>query len=297
MIEIKNITKKFGSFTAIEDISFNIEEASIYGIVGYNGAGKTTLLKIIAGMYKPDGGEVLINGENVYDNGRLRSDMFFIADEMYIPRGYSLERLRKMYKGYYPNFNDKVYSKMVEAMGLDTKKNVYSFSKGMQRQAEIIIAMASMPKYLILDECFDGIDPQKRNLCKKIFIEYMAESGCSMIMSSHNLQEIADLCDHVGLINGKRLTMNVCVDDVSYAYKKVRLIFSEEPKQSDFDFLNHRGVKVNGKMATVIVSSDVDDSELERLKPVHIDSVSLSLEEVFLNEMEDRDYDITKIFV
>lgn len=296
MIEIKNITKKFGDFTAIEDVSFKVEESSIYGVVGYNGAGKTTLLKLIAGMYKPDNGEILVDGENVYDNGEARSNMFFIADEMFIPRGYSLERLRKMYKGYFPNFNDNVYNRMVEAMGLETKKNIHSFSKGMQRQAEIIIAMASMPKVLLLDECFDGIDPQKRNLCKKIFLEYMAESGCSMIMSSHNLQEISDLCDHVGLINGTHLTMNVSVDDISSAYRKYRLVLPQEPAKEDFDFINHKGVTIDGKLATVIVSSMYNDSAFNELNPVMIDSVPLSLEEVFLNEMEGNDYDITKIF-
>lgn len=296
MIEIKNITKNFGSYTALEDISLTVEESSIYGIVGYNGAGKTTLLKLIAGMYKPDNGEILINGENVYDNGKLRSDLFFIADDMFIPRGATLEGLRKMYKGYYPSFSDKVYEHMVEAMGLETKKNVYSFSKGMKRQAEIIIAMASMPKVLILDECFDGIDPQKRNLCKKIFIEYMAESGCSMIMSSHNLQEVSDLCDHVGLINGTHLTMNVSVDDISTAYRKYRLVLPTEVTEDDFSFINHKGVKIDGKLVTIVVSNDVNDESFKSLNPVMVDSVALSLEEVFLNEMEGNDYDITKIF-
>ena len=297
MIEIRNVTKKFGAFTAIQNITMKIEESSIYGIVGYNGAGKTTLLKVIAGMYKPDNGEVLIDGENVYDNGNLRSDMFFIADEMFIPRGYNLERLRKLYKGYYPNFNDNVYCRMVEAMGLDTKKNVYSFSKGMQRQAEIVIAMASMPKYLLLDECFDGIDPQKRNLCKKIFVEYMAESGCSMIMSSHNIQEIGNLCDRVGLINGKELSMDVGVDDISSAYVKYQMVLPNEVSESDFDFVESKGIKIDGRIASVIVSSNVGADVFDVLKPVHISSIALSLEDVLLNEMEDKEYDITKIFV
>lgn len=296
MIEIKNITKRFGDFTAIDNISFTVEESSIYGLVGYNGAGKTTLLKICAGIYKTDCGEVIIDGKNVYDNGLLRSDLFFVPDDIYFVRGYNLEKMRKFCKGYYPNFSDKVFSNMVDAMGLDTKKNIGSFSKGMQRQAEIILAMSAMPKYLLLDECFDGIDPQKRNLCKKIFIEYMAESGCSMIMSSHNLQEVSDLCDRVALINGKKLAMNVGVDDISAAYVKYRMIFNENVDKSIFNNIKNKGITVEGKLATVIVSSDTDEAELLALNPVHIDSIKLSLEEVFLNEMEDKDYDISKIF-
>ena len=167
MIEIKNITKKYGDFTAIEDISFNVEKSSIYGLVGYNGAGKTTLLKTASGIFKPESGEVLFDGENVYNNGEVRSKLIYVPDEVYFLKGASLERMAKFYKGYYPNFNDKVFKNMTEAMGLDSKKNIGSFSKGMQRQAEVILAMSTMPKYMLLDEVFDGIDPQKRNLCRK----------------------------------------------------------------------------------------------------------------------------------
>ena len=171
MIEIKNVTKKFGDFTAIEDISFKVEESSIYGLIGYNGAGKTTLLKTCAGIYRADGGSVLINGENVYDNGKLRSDLFYVPDDLFFLKNASLNKMKAFYKGYYPNFSDRVFNNMVEAMGLDVKKNIGSFSKGMQRQAEVVLAMSTRPKYMLLDEVFDGIDPQKRNLCKKMFIE------------------------------------------------------------------------------------------------------------------------------
>ena len=281
MIEIKNVTKKYGNYVAVEDISFKVEESSIYGLVGYNGAGKTTLLKTAAGILKPESGEVLFDSQNVYDNGKVRA---------------SLQKMGKIYKGYFPNFNSKVFKNMTEAMGLDPKKNIGSFSKGMQRQAEVVLAMSTMPKYMLLDEVFDGIDPLKRNLCKKIFIEYMAETGCSMIMSSHNLQEIADLCDHVALINGKKLAMNVSVDDASSAYVKYRLIFDRDIDKSIFDGIENKGITIDNKLATIIVPSSFDNGALACLCPVHMDSVTLSLEEVFLNEMEDKNYDISKIF-
>lgn len=296
MIEIKNITKKYGDFTAIEDISFNVEKSSIYGLVGYNGAGKITLLKTASGIFKPESGEVLFDGENIYNNGEVRSKLIYVPDEVYFLKGASLERMAKFYKGYYPNFNDKVFKNMTEAMGLDSKKNIGSFSKGMQRQAEVILAMSTMPKYMLLDEVFDGIDPQKRNLCRKIFIEYMAETGCSIIMSSHNLQEISDLCDHVALINGKKLAMNVCVDDASNAYVKYRLIFDRDIDASIFNGIENKGISIDNKLATIIVPSSYDGGALASLRPIHMDSVTLSLEEVFLNEMEDKDYDISKIF-
>lgn len=296
MIEIKNLTKKYGSFTAIEDISFTVDKSSIYGLVGYNGAGKTTLLKTAAGMLKADGGEILFDGENIFDNGLLRSNLLYVPDEVYFIKGASLERMGKFYKDYYPNFSTKVFKNMTEAMGLDPKKNLGSFSKGMQRQAEVILALSTMPKYMLLDEVFDGIDPHKRNLCKKIFLEYMAETGCSIIMSSHNLQEISDLCDHVALINGKKLAMNVSVDDASNAYVKYRLIFDRDIDKSIFDGIENKGINIDNKFATIIVPSNFNDNRLASLRPIHMDSVTLSLEEVFLNEMEDKDYDISKIF-
>lgn len=296
MIEIKNLTKKYGSFTAIEDISFTVDESSIYGLVGYNGAGKTTLLKTAAGILKADGGEILFDGENIFDNGLVRSNLLYVPDEAYFIKGASLERMGKFYKDYYPNFSTKVFKNMTEAMGLDPKKNLGSFSKGMQRQAVVILALSTMPKYMLLDEVFDGIDPHKRNLCKKIFLEYMAETGCSIIMSSHNLQEISDLCDHVALINGKKLAMNVSVDDASNAYVKYRLIFDRDVDKSIFDGIENKGINIDNKFATIIVPSDFNDNRLASLRPIHMDSVTLSLEEVFLNEMEDKDYDISKIF-
>lgn len=296
MIEIKNVTKRFGSFTAIENISFNIEKSSIYGLVGYNGAGKTTLLKTCAGIYAPEEGAVIIDGENVYDNGKLRSNIFFIPDDMYFPKGSTLVKMKNFYKGYYENFSEKVFYKMAAAMGLDINANIQSFSKGMQRQAEIILAMATRPKYLFLDEVFDGIDPQKRNLCKNVFIEYMAETECSILMSSHNLQEVSDLCDHVALINGKSLSLNVSVDDVSNAYKKYRLIFDREVTAEEFAGINYKDITIENRMVTIMVDSQLDPQVFEPLAPIHTDSVTLSLEEVFLNEMEDRKYDIASIF-
>lgn len=296
MIEIKNVTKKFGDFTAIENISFNIEKSSIYGLVGYNGAGKTTLLKTCAGIYAPEEGAVLIDGENVYDNGKIRNHIFFVPDEMYFPKRATLLKMKNFYKGYYENFSEKVFAKMAGAMGLSLTASIQSFSKGMQRQAEIILAMSTRPKCLFLDEVFDGIDPQKRNLCKNIFIEYMAETGCSILMSSHNLQEVADLCDHVALINGKSLKMNVSVDDVSNAYKKYRLIFDREITLEDFAGIAYKDITIDNKMVTITVDNNLDPKVFEPLAPILTDSVTLSLEEVFLNEMEDRKYDISSIF-
>lgn len=296
MIEINNVTKKYGDFVAVDNISFAVDEASIFGLVGYNGAGKTTLLKTAAGIFKPDEGEILYNHENIFDNGKLRSSVFYVPDEFYFLKGANLNKMGSFYKGYFPSFSDKVFKNMIDAMGLDPKKNIASFSKGMQKQAQIVLAMATLPKFMLLDEVFDGIDPQKRSFCKKLFLEYMADRGCSMILSSHNLQEITDMCDRVGLINGKRLVLNVSVDDASSAYIKYRLIFNKSIDKSIFDGIENKGISIDNRLATIIVSSDFDDGRLASLSPIHMDSVNLSLEEVLLNEMEEKSYDFAKIF-
>lgn len=296
MIDIKNVTKKFADHTVLNDINFKVENSSIYGLVGYNGAGKTTLLKICAGIYQPDSGWVEIDGENVFDNPQAKSKVFFLPDEFSFGINNTLERLKNFYKGYYPDFSEKVFYKLVSVMGLNIMQNLSSFSKGMQKQAQIIIAMSTMPKYLILDEVFDGIDPQKKDICKKLFVEYMAETDCSIIMSSHNLQDVAGICDRVAMINGSRLTMDVSVDDAGSSYEKYRIIFQDCVSENDFAAVPYKKIEIEGNMAIIIAEKGYDFSCLNHLHPLHTDSVMLSLEEVLLNEMEDKKYDIKSIF-
>lgn len=298
MIEFKNITKKFGDFTAIEDISFIVNESSIYGLIGYNGAGKTTLLKTAAGIYESDGGTVLMGGEDTFDNDTVRKDMFYIPDDLYFPMNATINSMAKFYADYHPNFSYKTLNNLVEVFGLDPKKKIRGFSKGMQRQTEIILALASHPKYMLLDETFDGLDPQKKEVTKKLFIEYIAESDCSLIISSHNLSELSDLCDHVGLINGKKLTMDCSVYDISQNYSKFRLIFDRDITENDFKSIEYKSLDIDGKVAMIIFdkATGEEKQKLNALLPIAIDEYQLTMEEVFLNEMEDKKYDITKIF-
>ena len=298
MIEFINITKKFGDFTAVEDISFKVEPSSIYGLIGYNGAGKTTLLKTAAGIYKADSGNVLIDGQYSYDNDDVRRDLFYIPDDLYFPMNASIKSMAKFYADYHPNFSFKTLENLLSVFGLDPKKKIRGFSKGMQRQAEIILALASHPKYMLLDETFDGLDPQKKETTRKLFMEYMAESECSLIISSHNLSELADLCDHVGLINGKKLTMDCSVYDISQKYSKIRLIFDRDVTEDDFKDIQYKSLDIDGRVAMVIFESNTEEQKqkLNALLPMAIDEYKLTMEEVFLNEMEEKKYDITKIF-
>ncbi len=298
MIEFVNVTKKFGDFTAVENISFKVEPSSIYGLIGYNGAGKTTLLKTAAGIYEADEGQVLMDGVNTFDDDTVRRNMFYIPDDLYFPMNATINSMAKFYADYYPNFSMKTLNNLTEVFGLDPKKKIRGFSKGMQRQAEIILALASHPKYMLLDETFDGLDPHKKEITKKLFIEYVAESECSLIISSHNLPELSELCDNVGLINGKQLVMDCSVYDISANYSKFRLIFDHDITDSDFKDIKYKSLEIDGKVAMIIFDKTTaeEKEKLNALNPMAIDEYKLTMEEVFLNEMEDKKYDITKIF-
>lgn len=298
MIEFKHVTKKFDDFTAVEDISFKVEPSSIYGLIGYNGAGKTTLLKTAAGIYRPENGEVLMDGQNTFNNNDIRKLMFYIPDDLYFPMNSTPRSMAKFYADYYPNFSFKTFDNLIELFGLDKKKKIRGFSKGMQRQTEIVLALASKPQFLLLDETFDGLDPQKREITKKLFVEYIAEKEASIIISSHNLVELSNLCDNAGLINGKHLTMDCSVYDISQNYSKLRLIFDRDVTPEDFKDIKYKSLDIDGKIVMMVFEGDATEEKqkLNALLPVAIDEYQLTMEEVFLNEMEDKKYDITKVF-
>lgn len=298
MIEVKSLTKKFGDFTALEDLSFKVDKTSVYGLVGYNGAGKTTLLKTISGVYKADEGEVLIDGVNVFDSTVERQRLFYVPDQIYFEPNSTILSMAKFYCGYYPDFSFDTLDKLCEVFGLDKNAKLNSFSKGMQRQAEMILGMSTNPLILLLDESFDGLDPAKRNLMNKMLVEYVAEKGCSVIVSSHNLHELVDICDHIALINGKKIVLDCCVDDISESRCKFRLVFNDEKTKEDFSDFDCTSINIDGRIITVSIKGDADEAEeqLKLMNPVLIERFPLSLEEIFLEEMEGSDYDFKEIF-
>ena len=246
MIIIDNVTKKYGDFTAIEGLSFEVPEGSIYGLVGYNGAGKTTLLKSIAGVYRINSGSITIDGKDTFKEPQIRQRMFYVPDDIYFEPFSTIEKMGRFYSGYFPCFSFETLDKLCNVFGLDKKAKLNSFSKGMQRQAEMILGMSTMPEFLLLDESFDGLDPQKRNLMNSMLVDYVAEKNCSVIISSHNLHEISDICDHVALINGKSIAFDCSVDDISADRCKFRLVFSEQKEISDFSDFNIKKFKADG---------------------------------------------------
>ena len=298
MINVRNIIKKFDEYTAIDNLSLEIGNSSIYGLVGYNGAGKTTLLKIMAGVYLPDSGTVELDGTDIFEHPEVKQDLFYVPDDLYFSVASTMNSMAKYYKSFYPRFSAETFEKLSELFGLKTSKRISGFSKGMQRQAEMVLGLSTLPKAILLDESFDGLDPAKRNLTKKLLLDYMAEKECSVIISSHNLHELADMCDHIALINGQKIAMNCSVDDMNGSRCKFRLAFAEKISREMFREIKLKNYREDGKIVSFTVSDRVDEAEqkIKALNPVLLEKFPLSLEEIFLEEMEDTDYDFEKLF-
>ncbi len=297
MIEVKNLTKRYGSFTALQDISLSVNKGDIYGLVGYNGAGKTTLLKNISGVYKPEQGGVYYNSKPVFDNPKVKEKIFFIPDDLYFGTYANMNKMADFYNGYYSKFDYSAFKRLTEAFGLDPTKRVNGFSKGMQRQAEIVLALSTRPEIILLDESFDGIDPQKRILIKGLVTEYIKDFEASVIISSHNLTELEDLCTDIGIINGKKIAISGKVSDLSFGKSKYRLAFNRPFSLDEFKDIDCQGLKKDGQlvMFTIMGDSDEIQEKIKALKPAVIERVNLSLEEIFMEEMEEGAYDFKSI--
>ena len=300
MIEVVNVTKKFGDFTAIQDLNFKVSDGSIYGLIGYNGAGKTTLLKTITGVYKPDGGEVRLDGENGFDNAKMKQHMFDVPDDIYFAPYANMEKMAKFYNGFYPDFSFDTFRKLSEVFGLDTKARINGFSKGMQRQAEIVLGISTKPDFILFDETFDGLDPAKRALIKNLLNEYMADTNASVIVSSHDLHELEGLCDHFGLINGKKLVLDSSIKELSEGRAKFRIVFKDDVTEEDIKSIgiNVKSFKRDGRIIVITVKGSEKETaaKLNTLSPIMVEPMPLSLEEVFLDEMEGTNYEFSKIF-
>lgn len=298
MIEIREVTKKYGKFTAVDKLSMTVDKGSVYGLVGYNGAGKTTLLKIVSGIYRADGGSVTVDGVDVFDSADVKRRMFYVPDDLYFNYNSSIEKMAKFYAGYYPKFSFETLDKLCGVFKLDKTARINSFSKGMQRQAAMILGMSTLPEILLLDESFDGLDPAKRSLMNNMLIEYAADRECSIIVSSHNLHELTDICDHIALINGKRIVLDCSVDDISASRCKFRAVFADEKSREDFADFDIKRFDKDGKIVTLSLGGDPEENEkkLNAMSPLLVEKYPLTLEEIFLEEMEDTDYDFKEIF-
>ena len=288
MIEIKGVTKKYGDYTAIENVNITVEDSSVFGVAGFNGCGKTTLLNVCAGVFKAEEGATFLDGADAFDNAKERKELFYLTDDTWFPAKNSVLSSAKYYYKYFPDFDFEVFEEVCNLFGLDPKANIKSLSKGMKKQAGLAIAFAASPKYLLIDETFDGLDPHKREILRKLLLEYINTTGASVIISSHNLADITDLCDHIAIINGKSVILNCAIEDISEHYRRVYLTFENPINEGLFKGVNYRKCELTERTATLLVCGDVD-KEIEKLEKLGAQSIKtelLTLEEVFSEETE-----------
>lgn len=306
MIELKNTVKKFDSYTALDGVDLKIEKGTAFGLLGSNGAGKSTILRLLSGIYKQESGEVLIDGEPVYDNISAKEKVFFINDETVQFGNYTLKALKKYYKSYYRNFSEEMFEELRKRVNLPLDKKINTFSKGMKRQAIVIIGLACKTDYLLLDEAFDGLDPTMRIIVKKMLVDAMIDRQLTTVISSHNLKEINEVCDTAALLHNGKIIFSREIDSVMSSVHKIQVVFPKnadgEPIEYTREQLLSEGLEIlhfERSQSIYYIIAKGEMNELEEFfapkKPVLLELIPLSLEEIFIYELEVLGYDSSDI--
>lgn len=299
MIEINGLNKYFSEsgVLSLDNVSMTVPDNSIVGLIGINGAGKSTLLRIIAGIYKQDTGTVSVDGERIYENNHAKSKIAYISDDQFYQPGMTMKRLASIHASLREGFSWEKFRTLADRFGLDVNKRLSGFSKGMRRQSDIVIALSYGAKYLLCDETFDGLDPITRELTKKIFMEEMTDNNATILMSSHNLREMEDICDRILLIDNGRLVLSADIDDLRGLVNKYQLVLENDNKNISFDSLNVSALNNSGKMITFIADGNSEEIEASVRKlaaekgneVIYIEAVPLSLEEIFMYKLRKSD--------
>ncbi len=296
MIRIDKLSKRYDKDYVLNDLNCSIKDNSIYGLVGANGSGKSTLLRIIMGIYEPDKGNILVDDELVYDNEVMKQKMVFIPDDLFFYPGYTLLDTAKYYASMYKNFDMTYLKELASLLNLDLNKKISTFSKGMKRQCALICAIATNADYMFFDETFDGLDPVIRNTMKKALIKQMNKKNTTIVMTSHNLRELEDICDNLGLLYKGGILFESEIDTIKTNMFKVQISLDREFSESDFKDFNILNFRKQGSVATIIIK-DLDGKgkeKLEKMNPIILDYLTLTLEEVFIYEMEALGYEFNK---
>ena len=307
MIRIDNLTKKFDGHPALDGLNMNVPDGSVYGLVGTNGAGKTTIIKHLAGVWRQDKGTIEYDGEDIWENEELKSRIGVIHDELFFPSGYTLKDMGKMYRSSYADWNEERFHEMTRIMNLDEHKRVRSFSKGMKKQAMFSLVMSTMPDYLLLDEPLDGLDPIVRKLVWKFLIDDVADRGMTVLVSSHNLKDMEEICDHIGIISNGRMVLERDLDTIKTSLHKIQVSFgdissigvsiNEDEKFDPYKGLNILHKETRGTVDLMIIDNDIEEARkiINKSEPVLFDILPLSLEEVFIYELGGENDEIRKL--
>lgn len=295
MIEIKNVVKEFDGFRALDDLSMTVPSGSVYGLVGPNGAGKSTIIRHLTGIYRQDSGEVLVDGQPVFENPSVKNRIAYIPDDIFFFSNASIGEMARFYRSIYPQFDAERFKKLGEVFGLDTKRQMRKLSKGMQKQAAFWMMMALRPEFLVLDEPVDGLDPVMRRQIWSIVMADVAENGTTVLVSSHNLRELEDVCDHVGIMNKGKIMIERTLSELQEGIIKLQLALPDGGTLPDgLDILHKTST---GRLQTIILHGESTELEekLSPCKPLFMDFVPLTLEEIFIYELGGADYEVKDI--
>ena len=297
MIFAKNLVKRFDEKEALKNISLQIAEGSVYGLVGSNGSGKSTLLRLIAGVYMADEGEIGIDGVNTFNNPALKSQIAFLGDTPYFLPQSDLKEMAALYSNMYPSFDYEIYNHLLTVFPLDQKARLSTFSKGMQRQAALILSLSTKPKYILLDEAFDGLDVVMRRVLANIIMESVEKYGMTAVIASHNLLELENVCDHIAVVHEGKIISKGDVDGIKGNIHKIQAAFSTVPELSVFDELDVMKLERTGSLLSLVVRGDEEKimQFINRLSPIYCEAIEPTLEEVFVYELEVIGYDVKNI--
>lgn len=292
MIQIENLSKSYDKDKVLDNLNCTIKDNCIYGLIGANGAGKSTLLRLINGIYRVDSGSIMIDGQDVFDNDSLKQKMVFIPDDLFFYPSYTLLEHAKLYQALYNNFDMNYFKELANILKLDLNAKINTFSKGMKRQCALICALATNADYMFFDETFDGLDPVVRNTMKKIIAKKMSDKGTTIVMTSHNLRELEDICDNLGLLYKGGIIFESELSALKTHMFKVQISFKDDFDEEKFKDLNILSFKKTGSVAVLIIKDEKGKAKekLEKMHPLILDYLPLTLEEIFIYEMEAFGY-------
>ena len=298
MIEVKNVVKTFDGFRALDGINMTVKTGTVYGLVGPNGAGKSTIIRHLCGVYHQDAGSVLIDGEEVWENVGIKGKCASIPDEWFYYNNATIREMMELYKGIYKNFSVERYEKLKEAFPIDERRTIRNLSKGMQKQVAFWLALSAMPEYLILDEPVDGLDPVMRRQVWSLMMNDVAERGTTVMVSSHNLRELEDVCDHVGIMDKGKILLERNLSELQDNMVKLQVVFDPSVTEIPKDIPVLHASKL-GRVYTLIMRMNAEEATkvLSAYSPVLVDAIPLTLEEIFVYELGGENYAVKDIVI
>ena len=298
MITANHINKKFDGIEAVKDISVNIKNGEVFGLIGTNGAGKSTFLRMASGVLKPDSGEILVDEKQVYENSAVKAEIFYISDDQYFLPNVTPLDMAKFYKDYYIRFDMTRFQEMLGKFRLEGRRKITTFSKGMKKQLSVLLGVCANTKYMFCDETFDGLDPMMRQAVKSIFAGELAERDFTPVIASHNLRELEDICDSVGILHEGGVLMQKDLEEMKLNIHNIQCVFqTPEDEGAALEGLDLVKAEKRGSLNTLTVRGKIDEimAGINLHNPIFAESISLTLEEIFISETEVAGYDIKKL--